>query len=514
MVNLLDKIGLPANRLKFFKKDFLKILFVASEARPFIKIGGLGEVMHALPESLRQLGHDARIIIPKYATIEAEKFSFELVLKGIKPESDENDPHGIFISNILSNKNEKGQTAAYFIENMEYYEKRANVYGYSDDAVRWALLSRATLEFIRQSKWKPDVIVAADWQTGLISNYLHTDYKNDEALKNIAVVFSIHNIIYQGMFDHHFVNEMDGDYGQEAIPSLNDPRLLQLNFMRRGIKYADIINTVSSTYAQEITTSEYGELLDPLLKERRSRLFGILNGINYDFYNPKTDPYLEYKYDIKNLSDRAKNKNVLQKKFNLSRENKMPVFGIVSRLTDQKGFGLLMDAGHPLLSNFDFQLIVIGTGDSQFMGFFKHLSETYPEKVAAHLVYDETLSHFVFGGADAIMIPSRFEPCGLTQMEAMRYGAIPIVRKTGGLADSVSDYNPEKQTGTGFVFEKFDHYSFYGAVIRCLETQRYPKHWEKLQKRAMTADFSWTKSAEEYIDLFKKAIEFHQNVLG
>ncbi len=499
----------------FKKKQKLRILFVSSEAAPFVKVGGLGEVMRSLSKELRILGHDARIFIPKYATIDIEKYPLRLEFEGLHPvSSGEEDPYGLFISNILRYDDDSGETTAYFLENMEYYEKRANVYGYADDAVRWALLSMAVLEFLRHSSWRPDVIVAADWQTGLIPDYFHTIYKEDQKLSPIAVVFSIHNLFFQAMFDHHFVSEMDYDSGREAIPAFNDPRLLKLNFMRRGIMSADVINTVSPTYAREITTPEYGEGLNELLSERRSKLFGILNGIDTDIYNPETDPDIEFHYGQNNLDLKLKNKIILQRKFNLPVSENTLLFGIVSRLTDQKGFGLLIDAGESLLENFDIQLVISGSGDGHFMNFFQELAKKYPEKVGINLNYDEVLSHMVYAGADAIIIPSRFEPCGLTQMEAMRYGAVPIVRKTGGLADSVINYNPKTQEGTGFVFEKFDNKSFFGAMVRAIETYHYPEFWRGIQKRAMKSDFSWGKSAREYVNLFKKAIEYHQQPNG
>lgn len=496
--------------MNFFQKEKkLKILFVAPEAAPFVKVGGLGEVMRSLPQALREMGYDARIMIPKYATMDTGKFPLKLEMRNIEPTSGESDPYGLFVSNVLRNENEKGETVAYFLENMEYYEKRANTYGYADDAVRWALLSKGTLEFLRQSSWKPNLIVASDWQTGLIPNYLHTDYKKDKILAHIPVIFSIHNLSYQGMSDHRFTSQMDYDAGQSEIPDFDNPRLLKLNFMRRGIMYADVINTVSPTYAQEITTPEYGELLDELLRERRSRLFGILNGMDYANYNPETDRSIEFNYSIKTLDERVKNKAALQRKFGLPENKDTPIFGIVSRLTDQKGIGLLIDAGWPLINNFNFQLVVLGAGDAHFMSFFQELAAKFPERVAYHFTYDEILPHLIYASADAILIPSKFEPSGLTQMEAMRYGAVPIVRKTGGLADSVINYDPKNQTGNGFVFEKFDHQDFYGTVVRAIETYKYPEFWRELQKRAMKADFSWSKSAKEYIKLFEKAIELH-----
>lgn len=501
--------------MKYFSKNKkLKILFVASEARPFMKVGGLGEVMYSLPKALRDLGHDARVMIPKYASIDSGKFVFNLEQRDLKVVPATMDQAGLFVCNVLRYDNENRETEAYFLENQEYYEKRANTYGYADDAVRWALLSRGALEFVRQSVWKPDVIVASDWQTGLISNYIHTIYKNDPALSKIAILFSIHNLAYQGMFDHHFVSDMDFDSGQEEIPEFDNPRLLKLNFMRRGIMHADAINTVSSTYAKEITTPEYGELLNDLLKERRSRLFGILNGMNYEDYDPEKDANIKINYGVKSIGLRKGNKIVLQNKFNLEEGENIPVFGIISRLTDQKGFGLFFDTARSLLNNFNFQLVILGSGDANFMSFFQDLINEYPKRVAGHFTYDETLPRFILAGADFILIPSKFEPCGLTQMEAMRYGAVPIVRKTGGLADSVVDYDPEKQTGTGFVFEQFDHYAFFGTIVRALETYKYSKPLEGIQKRAMKADFSWTNSAKEYVELFKKTISLHDQPIA
>lgn len=491
------------------KDKKLKILFVASEAAPYSKVGGLGEVLRALPKELRELGHDARVMTPKYASMDVNKFSLKMEMKDLKPILSENDPNGLFVSNVLRHENEKGETLAYFLENMEYYEKRANPYGYNDDHVRWALLAKGTLEFLKQSSWQPDVIVAADWHTGLIPNYLHTDYKNDSILSKIAVVFSIHNLVYQGMFDPHFVSDMDYDSGQEEISAFNNPRLAKLNFMRRGIMYADVINTVSPTYANEITTPEFGELLDELLKERRSRLFGILNGTDYEVYSPETNPALVQNYNSRSLEKRLKNKAALQKEFNLPLRPETPLFSIVSRLTDQKGFSLLLETAEPLFRNFNIQLIVAGTGEANFMSFFQNLTEKYPRNMAGHFTFDDVLAHRIFSGADAVLIPSKFEPSGLTQMEAMRYGTVPLVRKTGGLADSVTDYDPKTKRGTGFVFESFDQYSFFGAVVRAIETYRYSKVWQEIQRQGMKSDFSWASSAKEYGQLFEKAIALH-----
>lgn len=494
------------------KNNKLKILFVSTEASPFVKVGGLGEVMYSLPKALREIGHDARVMIPKYSSIDSNKFNMTMVEESLFVPRGENSngSEGHMICNVkkfLDPNN--GHAITYLLENEEYYEQRGSVYGYDVDPTRWALLSRGALEFIRVNKeWRPDVIVSSDWQGGFVPNYLKTVYKHDPILSKIATVFSIHNLYFQGMFDHRFISEMDYDDGQSALPPIGDPRISKMNLMRRGIRYADFINTVSPNYAREITTPQYGELLDNLLQERRSHLFGILNGINYDAYNPETDPHISFKYNSKNLKERAKNKEILRQKFNLPQGDNKFVLGMAGRLSEQKGFDILMEVIEPILNNIDFEMVIIGAGDSKYMSLLSELEKKY-SNIKTHLSFDAILARLIFAGADAVLIPSKFEPCGLTQMEAMRYGAIPIVRKTGGLADSVEDYNPTTQTGTGFVFENFDKYALFGAMIRVFETYKYPKFWEGIQKRAMAANFSWSSSAKKYEEIFKKAIDFN-----
>ncbi|MEN9649291.1 MAG: glycogen synthase GlgA [Candidatus Parcubacteria bacterium] len=493
--------------MKFLKKDTpLKILFVGPEAAPYVKIGGLGEVLRSLPCALRDIGHDARVIIPKYAAIPADQFDIALHAENVQIS---NGPDKVIVCNVkVGIQAGSSNITNYFLENQEFFEQRGSVYGYDDDAARWAVLCRGTLEFIRShSDWIPDIIVGADWQSGLIPNLLKTEFAEDPVLSKIASVFSIHNLHFQGMFDPHYINELEYDDGQSAVPLIGDPALLKKNFMRRGIRFADVVNTVSPTYAQEITTSEFGELLNPLLQERRSRLFGILNGIDYESNSPELNPYVEVKYSSKNFKDRKRNKLLLQKKFNLEEEEDVPIFAIVSRLSEQKGLDLLIDTMEPLLNNYKFQLIVLGSGDSRYLSLFSDLEKRFPQ-VATHLSFDRALPHMIYSGCDVVLVPSRFEPCGLTQMEAMRYGAVPLVRKTGGLADSVQKYSVEKDTGTGFMFENYDKYAFFGAFVQAIETYKYQDRWKGIQKRAMESNFSWSKSAIEYIELFKKAIAF------
>lgn len=494
--------------MSIFKSKSQKILFVASEAMPYVKVGGLGEVMYALPKALRELGCDVRTMIPKYGTIDTEKYHLEPVINNIRLGGEDIDPSGILISNILKHNNNGGIT--YFLENMEYYEKRANVYGYSDDTVRWVILSKGILEFLKRSDWVPDVIVASDWQTGFVPNLIHTDYKDDPILSKITVVFSIHNLKFQGLFDPHYVSEMDFDSGQDKIPPFFNDQILKLSGMRRGIRYADVVSTVSPTYAKEILTEEFGETLDKILNERKSRLFGVLNGIDTSSFDPATDPDLVANFSVNNLSSRIDNKPALQTQFGLAIDPDKFIFSIVSRLDDQKGFDLTIQVMEQLMENLDFQIVLVGEGNSGYRQYFENLKEKYPDRVGVHFSFDSRLPRMIFAGADAILIPSKFEPSGLVQMEAMRYGCIPLVRKTGGLADSVSDYNPEgKNKGTGFVFEKYNSIAYTVAMVRAFQLYRQKKEWTKLMQRAMKQDFSWQKSAKEYIKLFNMAIRFH-----
>lgn len=479
----------------------LKILFIGSEVAPFAKVGGLGEVLYSLPKAMRELGADVRAFLPKYGSMDTRSLTFTPEIKNLHLSSRKDDPHGLLVCNVLNHKDSK-KTITYFLENMEYFEKRANVYGYIDDTMRWVLLSRAVLEFIKVSKWKPDFIIANDWETGFVPNLLKTEYKDDPSLKDIKTIYCIHNLRNQGTFDASFVSEIDADFGRKAIPPFfSDMRYL--NGMRRGILWADAIVTVSPTYAQEILSPEYGEKLDGVLQERRQDLFGILNGIDLERFNPSTDPVLAAHYHPRNTAPRSRNKTALQHRFGLEEKDRM-IFGYNGRLDEQKGLSLLNDIMRPLLDNLDFQFVVVGTGDKRYKNYFKSLADAYPGRVGVHLAYDEELPHLIYGGADAMLIPSLFEPSGLVQMEAMRYGAIPLVRKTGGLADTVTDCNPEHNTGTGFVFEKFDPESLLITIVRAYESYRNKKEWRNLMERAMTQDFSWRNSARKYLALCRK----------
>jgi len=490
-----------------FVPSRLKILFVASEAAPFAKAGGLGDVMYSLPLALRNLGHDARIMIPRYGTIDPKKYNLKMEVENLKVPTDQPEPNPHLICNVKKYWGRKA-VPAYFLENMEYYEKRANVYGYSDDHVRWALLCRGVIEFLKRSSWLPDIIVASDWQTGLVPNYLKTEYRKDTMVCNIPVVFAIHNLRYQGMCDFRFVQESERDSGKEKIPDFFSPRLAKLNWMLRGIMYSDFIVVVSPTYAKEILTPKYGEGLDKILSEKQHKIDGILNGINYQKYNPEKTPHVPVHYSKRTINRKKKNKVHLQKRLGLPQNEKIFVVGMVSRLTDQKGFDLLGKIINHLFQNLDLQLVVVGDGEPRYKEMLQKSKEKFPEKIGFYFGFDAALPHLIFAGADAVLIPSQFEPCGIVQMQAMRYGCIPIARKTGGLADTIEDFDCQKKEGDGFFFEEYSPWALFTAVVRARTSFKFKGAWEKLVKRAMNKNFSWESSAEKYLDIFRQ----HLNV--
>lgn len=483
----------------------LKVLFVAAEVAPYSSVGGLGQVVYFLSRALRKQGVDARVFMPKYGHIDEKKYQTKMVWPGLAvPTGGKENP---IICNVKIHQTAKPDAPVYFLENMEYYEKRANVYGYIDDPVRWALLSRGVLEFLRHSDWQPDVINCADWHTGHIPNYLRTIYSQDSKLCRIATVFSIHNLYHQGTFDHRFLSELEFDDGKSAIAPFYSESLKLQNFMRRGIIYADIVNTVSENYAKEILTPEYGEKLEQLLQEVRTKLYGVLNGLDYQEFNPATDRIIYSNFSRSDLEGRVKNKLALQREFNLPEDKEVPIIGMVGRLDEQKGIDILMPILEPLIKEYKIQFVSVGGGDAKYRTFLQDLQKEYPKNVGVHLFPNFTLPRHVFAGADIFLVPSKYEPFGITAVEAMRYGAVPLVRKTGGLADTVSDYDPEKDSGTGFTFTNFDPLALFGVVVRALEIYRHKKQWRNLIVRAMQADFSWDAAASKYLDLYSKATD-------
>lgn len=484
----------------------LKVLFVTSEMYPYAAVGGLGRVAFFLPKSLRKLGVDARVMIPKYGVIDLEKFPIDkTVIDGLKVETGDSGNLKELICNVKSDQ-VSGGPPTYFLENMEYYEQRANVYAYVDDHIRWGLFQRGVLRFMESYReWKPDIVHCNDWETGLIPQLLKSFYEEAEAARPVSV-YTIHNLIYQANFDHKFVSELDYDDGRSEIPGFFSERFSKLNSMRRGILYADLVTTVSENYSREILTPEFGEGLDQLLQEVRTKLVGIPNGLDYEEFDPKTDKNISFNYDTRSIDKRWYNKLELQAEFQLGKDLNIPIVAISNNLIEQKGLELLFPIMDYLLGEMHIQFIVNGDGETRFKSFFSELFSRYPKQVGLNLRRDILLPRHIFAGADVILLPSKFEPCGIVQMEAMRYGCIPVARATGGHVDTIKD------GFSGFLFKKFDSMALFATIMRALEALRYPEIWKKIVKNAMAQDFSWDRVAERYVKAYDRAIKLKKQI--
>ncbi len=474
-----------------------KILFVSSEAVPYIKTGGLADVVGSLPKYFDRNEYDVRVMLPKYACMDAAFL-----------------PNLRFVCHFYVNLNWRKQYVGileseyrgihyYFVDNEFYFAGSSPYNNIYEDVEKFAYFSKAVLASLPYIDYAPDVIHCHDWQTGLVPVYLHTAFGDDNFYAGIKTVFSIHNLKFQGRWRIREVIDITG------LPEqiFNDKELEsygEANYLKGGVVYADAVTTVSPSYANEITTQEGGEGLHGLMNARRNVLHGILNGIDYDEFNPQTDPYIESNFSSKSvLSGKKANKAALQKELGLSVRESAFVIGIVSRLTEQKGFDLVSYIMDDLVSQLDVQIVILGTGESKFENVFHHFHSQYPDKVSAYIGYSEEKAHRIYASADAFLMPSLFEPCGLSQMMSMRYGTIPIVRETGGLKDTVQAYNEYENTGTGFSFCNFNADDMKYVVEYAYHVFRDErKAWEDMMQRAMAQDFSWNKSAGEYEKLY------------
>ena len=497
----------------------LKVLFVCAEVAPFSSVGGLSQVAYFLTRALKRLGVDARIFTPKYGIIDPAKYPAKTIVPNLKVPTGENisdhpnQPSDIDCA-IEFYQSAKNDVPVYFLVNQEYYQKRANVYNYNDDHVRFSLLSKAAIEFIKTGEFIPDVIHANDWHTGYLIDLLKNqpDYKSNPGLEKIATLLSIHNI-YQGVFDFANANQMDFDDGKSPLASLFSDILIKQNSLKRGVMYADVVNTVSQTYVQELLSAEYSGGLENLFRELRGKLYGVLNGLDTADFNPSTDEIIKQKFSAGSLNLRPANKLDLQKRFNLKTDPDVPLISYIGRFDYQKGLDLVLREFEYIVQELGAQFIVVGTGEQNFVEFFSEMGKKYPGRVGSHLMSDFTLPRKVFAGSDMILIPSKYEPGGIIAIEALRYGCIPIVRATGGLADSVVDYNPKSGQGYGFTFKNFVPEGLLTAVVRAIETHKNMPLWRKIVKRAMSADFSWKKSAEKYLDLYRRALQVRKESL-
>lgn len=474
------------------EKD-LKVLLVASESAPFIKSGGLGDVVGSLPKALRAKGVDVRVVIPRHRAIKDETMhdveflgEFDVHLQWRR------QPAKVLLKN--------GDVPVYFIEN-DYYFGRSGLYGYGDDNERFAFYSKAVLDMLAMLDFYPDVIQCNDWQTGPVCMYLKEIYSKMVCYSKIKTLFTIHNLQYQGRF------------GRETMDILGVPYWLYDNgtvefyhtvsYMKMGLVYADYISTVSETYAQEIQTAEYGYGMEGILRSRADRLCGIINGIDYAANDPETDKHILYHFSAAHPEGKLENKQALQKRLGLE-ERDVPMIAMITRLADQKGLDILASVLDELMRR-DVQFVLLGTGESRFEYTFRNLEANYPKRVSANIFFDETLAQQIYASADLFLMPSRFEPCGLGQMFSLRFGTVPIARKTGGLADTIQHYNPETKEGNGFLFETYDSNGLLWAVDEALRTYHMGREeWTNVVRNAMNSDYSWERSAEKYITLFEK----------
>ena len=475
----------------------MKVLFAASEAHPFIKTGGLGDVMGALPKSLINLDIDARVVIPKYKNIKDElKQKLQFIKWFTVSVGWRNQYCGVF-------QYDHDGVIYYFIDN-EYYFNRDGLYGYFDDGERFAFFNRAVLELIKEIDWQPDLINCNDWQTGMIPVLLNLEYKKDLFYSKIRTIFSIHNLLFKGSFSPNILPEL---FGYDYMPLANGSVELDgaVSFLKGGLNYCDQITTVSNTYAEEIKTPQYGEGLDGLLRCRSCYLMGIVNGIDYEEFNPQEDKFIFKNFDVETIEDKVKNKLALQKELGLPQKENTPMIGLISRLTHQKGCDLIVNIIDRLLQR-DIQLVILGTGDYWYEETFKNLQYRYPDKVSANIKFDNTLAHKIYAATDMFLMPSLFEPCGLGQLIALRYASIPIVRETGGLKDTITPYNKYNGKGNGFGFKNFNSNELMQIVEYALTIYNDEKAWNNIIRQAMNSDNSWEKSAMQYKLLYEGVI--------
>lgn len=472
-----------------------KILFVGAEVMPFAATGGLGDVMGSLPAALAQdENNDVRVVMPLYSAIGSkwrEQMTEEAVFNVRLSWREQ-------YCGVKSLK--RNGVTYYFIDN-EYYFKRDQLYGSFDDGERYAFFCMASLDLIGQLGFYPDVLHAHDWQAALSVVYLNTNYRSAPGYENIRTAFTIHNIEYQGKYDFYILGDVFG---------LDDKYhdLLDwdgcINLMKAAIVCADRVSTVSSRYAEEIRTAEYGHGLQDILNENAYKLCGILNGIDYEYYDPHTDPVLAKNYSSRGIKGKAVNKLALQKKYSLPERQDVPMLAIISRLASHKGLDLLCEIAYNLVSDHDVQLVVLGKGESSYETFFKGLEAQFPDKVRALIEYDRDLSRQIYAASDIFVMPSKSEPCGLSQMIASRYGSIPVVRETGGLYDSIKGYWDDNGTirGNGFTFANYRSDELYDCICAAIELWRDDSLRDKFIKHIMKVDFSWNNSAKKYNEMY------------
>lgn len=486
----------------------LKIVSISAEIHPFSKSGGLADVARSLPKALARLGHEVISITPLYGrVIDKEKHELKKIYSNVEIYLNSKDKLKV---NYWKGYAMHG-LPVYFVECKKYFSQRKSLYGSSHENARFMVFNVAALKLISLLKFKADIVQCHDWQTGLIPFYLKTDFRYSKTLSHAKTIFTIHNLIFQFGKNWWEVDPSNKDFGRKRLPHLNDPQLEYINFAKRAILSADAISTVSENYRDEIMTRKFGQDLHRILRNRKERLFGIVNGISYEACNPAKDDSLKMKYDFENMLEaKAQNKAYIQKKFGLPLEPNVPIICTTSRITFQKGFDLITNIIDQL-ARLDMQMIIIGSGDKTFIKPLKKAARKFPKKLVVIPSHTQNQKYetLIFAGSDFFLLPSHYEPCGINQLKAMRYGCVPIVRKVGGLYDTVWDYNPGTGKGTGFTFVRYDKYSLYSTIIRSLEAYRYPSVWKDIAGRCMLESNSWEIPAKKYVKLYRKVIRMN-----
>lgn len=485
----------------------MKIAFVTPEAVPFAKVGGLADVAGALPKALTKLDCDIKVFMPKYPTIDEWRFELHYCWEiGEMPIRVAGIPRTV---HIFKGNLPNSSVEIYFIDCPHYFNRQLIYTTDKDEDERFILFSKAVVETCQRLKWTPDVFHCNDWPTGLLPVLVKDNYNWDMMFHRSAIVFTIHNIEYQGIFSPHILSKA------ELKPNLfySDGPLEfhgSVSLLKAGIVYGDIINTVSETYAREILTPKYGAGMEKILGLRKEDFFGVLNGADYETWDPKTDKHIPFNYNHRKLSPKQKNKKFLLDQLHLPFNKNIPLIGIVSRLVGQKGLDIFADVADELMK-LDAQWVILGTGDARYENLIQSMMYAFPSKAASYLGFNNELAHLIEAGADMFLMPSRYEPCGLNQIYSLKYGTVPIVRKTGGLADTVQDWHEFEylgfDTGTGFLFNEYTGEAIVATVQRALEMFKDKKTWLNIQKNGMKKNYSWDASAKKYYDLYKMAIE-------
>jgi starch synthase len=487
----------------------LKIWYLATEVTPFAKTGGLGDVTGAFPKSLKLKDQEIRVIMPKYKMINERKYVLREVirLRDIP----------VTLNGVTKTINVKSaflpdsKVQIYFVEMPDYFN-RPGLYtdpatgkDYDDNPERFAYFCLGALETLKILSWKPDIIHCNDWQTALAPVYLNTRYKDDEFLSGIKTVYTVHNFLYQGIFDKEVAKRIDID--DKLVAENGELEAYgKMNLMKGAIKFSDRVTTVSETYANEIITKkEFATGLEKTLEEKGKHFSGIINGVDYDVWAPETDKLIPFRYTGEDLAPKEQNKQSLMLRVNLPYKEGVPVIGMISRVIEQKGYKILIEAIDEL-KDVDFQLVILGVGDKELEKSLEELKKKYPGKISLNRAFDETLAHMIEAGSDFFMMPSSYEPCGMNQIYSLRYATLPIVFKTGGLADTIEEIDVEKETGNGFVFTKYSGAELTKTIKRAFALYENKDTLQQIRTRVMAQEFSWEQSTDKYLELYDQSL--------